>query len=125
MSTYKTKVLVVDDIPDFVDMLAKILESNNYEVHTASNGRKALEIFKSINIDIILSDLRVPEGDGFELLKKLRELNPSLPIVILVTGDPEVSNQDLLNLGAHSVFTKPFKSKDLLAAIQIAIKNKT
>ncbi len=113
----ETTLLIVDDDNDLRDELIFIFTDKSFRVLNASNGNEALKIAKSNPIDLVLSDIRMPGGDGIELLKKLREIDPKVPVVIFVTGFADISSADALSLGAHRVFEKPFKLKEVVEEV--------
>lgn len=84
----KFTILLVDDEQDFLDPIAFWLESKGYIVKIASNGQQALDSLKQTTPDIIFLDVNMPVMDGITALKKIREMNPDIPI-IMITGAPE------------------------------------
>lgn len=84
----KFTILLVDDEQDFLDPIAFWLESKGYIVKIASNGQLALDSLKQTTPDIIFLDVNMPVMDGITALKKIREMNPDIPI-IMITGAPE------------------------------------
>lgn len=113
----QTRVLIVDD----EDLLRKAMSSDfkrkGYQVFEASNGRDAFEIVKNNTIDIVLSDVRMPGGDGIELLNRIKEVNPDTPIVMFVTGFADMTLEEAYHKGADAVFMKPFDRKELFEAV--------
>jgi len=111
-------VLVVDDDPSVRAALESILISHGYQVMTAANGRKALDIIAGDQPAIVLADVNMPELEGIELLKNLRRLYPVIPVVIM-SGDE--LGQKFLHaarvLGAKDVLTKPFTSSELVVML--------
>ena len=121
-----TKILVVDDSPDMVGLLAKIVEDQQYEVLTATSGKQALRLAASEPVNAILLDVMMPCMNGFEVLCKLKEDQRlrSVP-VLLVTARGE--DEDVirgLEAGAHDYVTKPFKSQVLSARLRAAVRGK-
>ncbi len=84
----KFTILLVDDEQDFLDPITFWLESKGYIVKIASNGLQALDSLKETTPDIIFLDVNMPVMDGITALKKIREMNPDIPI-IMITGAPE------------------------------------
>lgn len=82
MSSRK-KILIVDDEPDFVNLLKVRLESDDYQVVTAANGKEGLERMKSEKPDVVLLDIMMPKLNGLDVLKKMRARDKSLPIFML------------------------------------------
>jgi DNA-binding response OmpR family regulator len=85
----KKKILVVDDEPDFVNMIRARLEANDYEVVTAHNGKEALEKAKKEKPDAVLLDILMPEIDGLRVLRCLRRLNKKLPVFMITAFSNE------------------------------------
>ena len=82
-------ILVVDDEEDVRDTLSSVLESLNYIPYTAASGAEALKILQDKNIDVVLSDLYMPEMDGIQLLKKVRAFDSKL-IFMMITAHPTI-----------------------------------
>lgn len=106
-------ILVVDDDPVMRSTIAYDLTRKGFQVLDAGSGQEALEVARNHPIALVLSDIRMPQGDGIELLKSLRLLNPSLPVVILMTGYADISTEDAIRGGALTVLQKPFR-RDVL-----------
>lgn len=85
----KRKILVVDDEADFVEMVKLRLQVNNYDVVTASNGKEALEKVKSEKPDAVILDILMPGMDGIDVLKKIRQMNKTLPVFMLTAFSNE------------------------------------
>lgn len=85
----KKIILVVDDEPDFLDMIKLRLEANNFEVIAASSGKEALESIKGRRIDAVLLDILMPGIDGLEVLKQIRQDNKDLPVFIITAFSSE------------------------------------
>jgi two-component system KDP operon response regulator KdpE len=116
------KILVVDDEPPIRKLLRTGLDTQGYEVLQAPNGKAALELLAS-KPDLVVLDLGLPDVDGLELLKKIRGLQNSLPIVVLSSRDDEVGKVAALDLGADDYVTKPFGMEELLARIRAALRH--
>lgn len=112
----KTRILLVDDDDIFREAIEKTLVSEGYHVVTAINGKRALATLSALKFDLVISDIRMPEMDGVELLKNIRS-NGSLP-VILITGFSEImETKTAYELGANEFLAKPFKKEELTGAI--------
>ncbi len=116
------KILVVDDEPPIRKLLRTGLDTQGYEVLQAPNGKAALELLAS-KPDLVILDLGLPDVDGLELLKKIRGLQNSLPIVVLSSRGDEVGKVAALDLGADDYVTKPFGMEELLARIRAALRH--
>jgi putative two-component system response regulator len=116
----KQVILVVDDAPENIQVLSAILK-NNYKVKIATNGEKALKIANSDNPpDLILLDIIMPEMDGYEVCKQLKENQTTKDIpVIFVTGVTEKSEQEKgMALGALGYLNKPVDPDEVLQAVR-------
>ena len=99
--------LVVDDEPGICMSLAMWLRNLGAQVFTASDGEQAFGIAQREKLDLILSDVRMPGGDGIALLEKIRMINPLMPAFLLATGYSEISEQEAVNKGAQALLLKP------------------
>ena len=118
----KTKILVIDDEPQIRKLLKLTLEANNYEVITADTGKNGVQLAASINPEIILLDLNLPDEDGLSVLMQIREWS-SAQVIILSVRSSEVDKINLLDAGADDYITKPFHSGELLARIRVALRH--
>jgi YesN/AraC family two-component response regulator len=110
------KLLLVDDEIELREMLAAFFSKKGLQVTQAINGVEALEYLGKDKFTLVVSDVRMPEMDGIELIKKVRSDYSSLPFIFL-SGFTEISQDDLMSLGATNVFPKPVKRRDLLEYI--------
>ncbi|MBW1996506.1 MAG: hybrid sensor histidine kinase/response regulator [Deltaproteobacteria bacterium] len=116
----KLKVLVVDDERVVRDGCHRVLTDKGYEVLTAENGRKAMELLAEKPVDIILLDLKMPVMSGEEVLEKTRSLYPDIPVII-VTGHGTVDSAvDCMKKGAYDFITKPFQIDQFLMTVSRA-----
>ena len=76
-------VLVVDDEKNYPLILSAVLEEEGFEVLTANSGREALEIQKTSDVDLILTDMKMPSMDGIELLEKIKARDPDMPVIMM------------------------------------------
>ncbi|MEM6732460.1 MAG: response regulator, partial [Myxococcota bacterium] len=114
------RILVVDDEEGMREMLTMTLRRRGYDVHTASHGREALEVLGAQPVDIVLSDVRMPELDGLALLQEIKRSH--VPVVVLMmTAFAELDTAvEALKLGAADYVSKPFKADEVLLKIQMA-----
>jgi len=118
------KILVVDDEKNISDILAFNLKKEGYDVVTANNGKAGLEKVFSENPDLILLDVMMPEMDGFEVCKKVRE-KLNTPIIMLTARAEELDKVLGLELGADDYVTKPFGIRELIARVKANLRKKT
>lgn len=117
------RVLIIDDESDLREVLALEFQMMGHQVAEAACGRDGISMVEAQQFDVVLCDLKMPRGDGFEFLSCLREsqvIKGSKPPVILMTGLFDFDNQALLDQGAFGVVSKPFDwpaIRELLAKI--------
>jgi len=109
-------VLVVDDEKSLRDFVRRNLEIRGYKVKTASNGLEALAVFNNEFIDLVILDVMMPNMDGLETIKRVREKS-AVPIIVLSAMGEEQDKVRALNLGADDYLSKPFGVKELLARL--------
>ncbi len=119
-------ILIVEDDKDLRELLkASLTKSGDHLVIDASNGKEALQKFKSLLVDLVITDLVMPEQDGIGLIMELRKIKPGLKI-IAISGGGKVGPSNYLSiaetLGANAVFAKPFSIKSLLEKVDEIIK---
>ncbi len=122
MSAAPLKVLVVDDEPPIRKLLRMGLATQGYDILDAPSGKVALELIAQ-KPDLIILDLGLPDIDGLELLRTMREKNEGVPIVVLSSRGEEAAKVRALDLGADDYVTKPFGMDELLARIRAALRH--
>jgi two-component system, OmpR family, KDP operon response regulator KdpE len=122
MSAAPLKVLVVDDEPPIRKLLRMGLSTQGYDILDAPSGRVALELIAQTP-DLIILDLGLPDIDGLELLRQIREKHEGVPIVVLSSRGEEAAKVQALDLGADDYVTKPFGMDELLARIRAALRH--
>ena len=115
------RILLVDDEPNILGTLAPLLRARGYEVFTAMNGRAALETVDREKPDLIVLDLGLPDTDGVDLAREIRE-TLTVPIVVLSARGAEGDKVRALDVGADDYVTKPFGAEELLARIRAALR---
>jgi len=119
------RVLVVDDEENIREVLSNYLESMNYEVHTAEDGQDALDKYRKGDFDLIISDLLMPNIDGLELLKRIRNIDKEV-IFLMITGYPSIETAvDAIKKGAYDYITKPFHMEDVKLRIERAFEKRS
>lgn len=118
------RILVVDDLPDNSVLLQTFLEDEGYHVEIAEDGPSALEKVVSHPPDLILLDVMMPNMNGFEVTRRIRQ-NPSLPFIpiLLVTGYSEPTAADGFEVGADGFVRKPINFEDLLDRIRSILQS--
>jgi len=100
-------ILIVDDEEGIRRVLSQHFEIDGYTIFTASGGNEALEIVKHHKIDFVITDIRMPNGDGETLLEKIREIDPNIPVVVMITGFAELTREEAIRKGALDLLLKP------------------
>ncbi|TMW71695.1 response regulator transcription factor [Alteribacter natronophilus] len=116
------KILVVDDEESIITLLEFNLEQAGFDVTTATNGRAALEEAAEQHFDLIVLDLMLPEMDGLEVCKQLRQRKVMTPILMLTAKDDEFDKVLGLELGADDYLTKPFSPREVVARIRAILR---
>jgi two-component system, OmpR family, KDP operon response regulator KdpE len=116
------RILVVDDEPPIRKLLRMGLTAQGYEVIDASNGKAALELLAR-KPHLVILDLGLPDVDGLDLLRQLRQREEALPIVVLSSRGDEAGKVAALDLGADDYVTKPFGMDELLARMRAALRH--
>jgi len=120
MSDRKTVLLIDDD-----DSLRRVIEYNlreeGYDVVTAAAGAEGLQLFQSRPIDLVLTDVRMPEMDGVDVLARLKAIQSDLPVVMLTAHGTITSAVEAMKLGAFDYLTKPFERERLMAVVRKAL----
>ncbi len=122
--TSRMRILVVDDDPDIRDLLRDRLASEGYSIHTAKDGREAVEILLKGITDGVMLDIGIPELDGIEVLSRLRQNDQALPVIIMTAV--EALDRALLAMerGAQAYLLKPFDATQLRAVVDRWFKPK-
>jgi DNA-binding NtrC family response regulator len=122
MRNYKdSTILVVDDDDDLRDVIYSIFSMEGFNTLSANSGNQAWSIINQNKVDLVVSDIRMPDGDGLYLLNKIRAKDPTNPIVIFVTGYADISEKEILARGAIKILRKPFDQVLLLETVKEAL----
>lgn len=120
--TIREKVLVIEDEKTISQFISTVLNNNGYEAVQARSGSEALSMISSHCPDLIILDLGLPDMDGLDILRKLREWS-SLPVVVVSARSHEKDKVLALDMGADDYLTKPFGTDELLARVRTAIRH--
>jgi len=115
-------VLVIDDDESLRRVMEYHLQEEGYRVVTAVDGHAGLERFQAGPVDVVVTDIRMPEMDGMELLARVKAMQPDLPVVVLTAHGTIDSAVDAMKLGATDYLTKPFSREALKAAVRKALE---
>jgi DNA-binding response OmpR family regulator len=116
MSTLK-KVLLVDDDHDLCLLFKEELEEAGFAVLTAHCGNEAYKIYQVEKVDLVITDIKMPNGDGLELLKKIIASQRSVPAVVVMTGFSDFTEAEILKMGATKLYLKPLDIESLISDI--------
>jgi len=120
----KTRILVVDDEHEVAGNVRDVLVYEGFEVETAGNGRQALDLLMSgRRFDLVITDIRMPEMDGLELLRKVRQLSENLPVIVMTGNATTKKALRPIGEGAFDYISKPFGIKVLIRVVYEALKD--
>jgi excisionase family DNA binding protein len=117
----RPRILVVDDEQAVRDLLAKTLETADYEVDTAPDGATAIEYLKANGYDLLVTDLRMPGMDGLSVIREGRRKSADMPVIVITGYSSEASAIEAINLGVSGYLTKPFRLPRVLQAAARAL----
>lgn len=122
----KEKILLVDDEPDIIDLIAYNLEKEGYEIRSANNGRDAIEIAREFVPDLILLDVMMPDMDGIETCVEIREIDKlkSCIVAFLTARGEDYSQIAGFDAGADDYISKPIKPRVLMSRIQALLRRR-
>ena len=115
------RILIIDDDPQILDMLGQILEREGYDIVKASNGKEGIKLYRENPVDLIITDIIMPEKEGIETIFELRKDFPDLKIIAISGGgriDPEEYLFVAQKLGVQRTFAKPIARAELLKAVR-------
>ena len=121
MTEPATRALVVEDDPNIVDLIRSNLAVRGFDTIVSADGLRALRLLETESPDIVLLDLMLPEIDGFELCRQIRERS-SVAIIVVSARGGERDKVSALNVGADDYMTKPFSIEELLARINATLR---
>ncbi len=115
------KILIVDDEKNYPMIISELLQEEGYSSSTASSGMEALDILNNEIIDLVLTDVKMPGISGIQLLEKIKEINPDLPVIIMTAYGSVEKAVEAMHKGAYTFILKPFENQALIAHIAKAI----
>jgi two-component system OmpR family response regulator len=116
------RLLVVDDEKTILELLSGSLRLAGFEVTTAASGTEAVRAAASRRPDLVLLDVMMPDGDGFEALRRMRSAGIEVPVIFLTARDEEPDRVNGFDLGADDYVTKPFSLNELLGRIRAVLR---
>ena len=118
----KANIIIIEDEKNICNFIETVLSPQGYQVTCANTGTDGLKLIESLKPDVVLLDLGLPDMDGEEILKKVREWS-EMPIIIVSARDQDKEKAALLDLGADDYLTKPFSATELMARIRVALRH--
>ena len=119
------RILLAEDEPRIASFIARGLESHEFTVSVATDGREALNLARHGDFDLLILDIGLPTLDGFEVLERLRGSGSSLPVLILTARDSAADTVAGLEGGADDYMAKPFSFEELLARVRLRVRSGT
>jgi two-component system NtrC family response regulator len=113
-------ILIVDDEKNYRTILSALLEDEGFEVLTAPGGSEALEVHRSSDLDLILTDMKMPKMDGIELLESIKENDPDLPVIMMTAHGTVDKAVEAMQKGAYTYVLKPFDNERLIIYVKKA-----
>lgn len=120
------RILIIDDDEQMRDLLYKTMQWAGFEVMAAENGRQGQQLFEELPADLIITDLIMPEQEGLETIRILKQNDPAVKIIAISGGGrigPEAYLPAAKELGADRVFSKPFDIKELVTTVRELLGN--
>jgi two-component system response regulator PilR (NtrC family) len=124
MEEIKSRILVVEDEKSMREVLKILLEGEGYEVFCAKNGEEGLSVMNGEIFDLIITDIKMPGGDGFQVLKKVQEMSPETIVLMITAFGTTESAVEAMKLGAYDYIHKPFKIDEIRIAVRRAIEKR-
>ncbi len=118
------RILIIEDDKTILNFLSISLKTNGYRFETAQTGIEGISLFLSNSPDVVLLDLGLPDIDGLEVLRQLREAS-DVPVIVVSAREQEREKVEALDAGADDYITKPFSIGELLARIRVALRKRT
>jgi DNA-binding NtrC family response regulator len=110
-------ILVVDDEENAREGLSKILSKEGYSVDMASNGKEAIETLRRQSFDLVITDMRMPLMDGFEVLREIKKMNENIGVIMITAYGEVESYLEAMNMGAFEYINKPVRVNELKRVI--------
>jgi DNA-binding NtrC family response regulator len=124
IDTQRANVLIIDDESSILESLRILLRNEGFTPHTAQGGRQGLEQIATLSPDIVLTDVRMPNVDGIEVLSAARRQDPAIPVILMTAQATLQSAVQAVNEGAFYYIQKPFRNDDLVAILRRAAEHR-
>ncbi|RMF93749.1 MAG: sigma-54-dependent Fis family transcriptional regulator, partial [Nitrospinota bacterium] len=116
------RILIIDDEERMLAMLEKVLTRRGYAVRTCSAGKEALRLLEEHPFDVVVTDLRMPDVNGMEILRTVKNLSPDTMVVMMTAFGSVDSAVEAMKAGAYDYLSKPFKIEELLLILERALE---
>jgi len=113
-------ILIVDDEKNYPLILSSVLEDEGFETLTANSGHAAFEILKASDVDLVLTDMKMPVMDGIQLLEKIKAKDPDLPVIMMTAHGTVEKAVEAMQKGAYNYVLKPFDNERLILVVNKA-----
>ncbi len=124
MKKRKEKILIVEDEQGMNEILRILLESDGYDVSSAADGRSGIELMEKDIYDLVITDIKMPGVDGFEVLRKAKELSPDTLVIMITAFGTTESAIEAMKLGAYDYIHKPFKIDEIRIVVNKALEKR-
>lgn len=124
MKKHKGKLLIVEDEKSMREVLKILLEGEGYDVATASDGLEGIAYLDKDIFDLVITDVKMPKADGFEVLKKIKEITPDTIVIMITAFGTKESGIEAMKLGAYDYISKPFNIDEIRLIVKKAIEKK-
>jgi len=124
MKKHNGKILVVEDEKSMREVLKILLDGENYEVMTASDGLEGLSSLDKDIFDLVITDMKMPKADGFQVLKKVKEISPDTIVIMITAFGTRETAIEAMKLGAYNYINKPFNIDEIRLIVKRAIEKK-
>ncbi len=116
------KILVVDDEKGMRDFLSIMLKKEGYEVASAERGEDALKAVQAEIYDLVITDVKMPQIDGIEVLKTVKDVSPETVVIMITAFATTETAVEAMKLGAYDYITKPFRPRELMARVHAVLR---
>lgn len=121
MKPSDVRILAVDDDPFLLESVAELFRVFKFVVETASSGNAAWAMMQSSSFNLVLTDIRMPNGDGVDLAKKIKQRHPTQTSVLFISGFSDLLAEEIFHYGVEGFFSKPFDANAIKSAIQACL----
>lgn len=123
-NVFMANILLVDDEPDVLNILSRIMITSGHEVITVQEGGAAVARLQEVAFDLMVSDVRMSPVHGMEVLAAARTLKPDMPVIMLTAYDCDATRRKAVELGAYAYLTKPFRVSEVLDIVDRALRER-